>query len=109
MRSREQEKSCNEAIEFLHSGPFKLVSVTQPEKLDHLAIVLDNGPEFRGRALAAWSEERGVQFEWPLRDLGSAERRFRREPNRIKTQRLTTILPCTGDDKAALELFVVPA
>jgi putative transposase len=22
------------------------------------AIVLDNGPEFRGRALAAWSEER---------------------------------------------------
>ena len=25
------------------------------------AIVLDNGPEFRGRALAAWSEERGVR------------------------------------------------
>ena len=24
------------------------------------AIVVDNGPEFRGRALAAWSEERGV-------------------------------------------------
>ena len=24
------------------------------------AIVLDNGPEFRGDALAAWSEERGV-------------------------------------------------
>ena len=27
------------------------------------AIVLDNGPEFRGRALAAWSEERGIQRE----------------------------------------------
>jgi transposase InsO family protein len=27
------------------------------------AIVLDNGPEFRGRALAAWSEERGVRLE----------------------------------------------
>ena len=25
-------------------------------------IVLDNGPEFRGRALAAWSEERGVRL-----------------------------------------------
>jgi putative transposase len=28
------------------------------------AIVLDNGPEFRGRALAAWSEERGVQLQF---------------------------------------------
>ena len=27
------------------------------------AIVLDNGPEFRGRALAAWSQERGVRLE----------------------------------------------
>src|SRR5438270_8558692 len=27
------------------------------------AIVLDNGPEFRSRALAAWSEERGVRLE----------------------------------------------
>jgi putative transposase len=26
------------------------------------AIVLDNGPEFRGRALAAWSEERGCDW-----------------------------------------------
>ena len=28
------------------------------------AIVLDNGPEFRGRAMAAWSEERGVRLEF---------------------------------------------
>jgi putative transposase len=28
------------------------------------AIVLDNGPGFRGRALAAWSEERGVRLEF---------------------------------------------
>ena len=28
------------------------------------AIVLDNGPEFRGRALAAWSEECGVRLEF---------------------------------------------
>jgi putative transposase len=28
------------------------------------AIVLDNGPEFRRRALAAWSEERGVRLEF---------------------------------------------
>jgi len=28
------------------------------------AIVLDNGPEFLGRALAAWSEERGVRLEF---------------------------------------------
>jgi putative transposase len=28
------------------------------------AIVLDNGPEFRGRTLAAWSEERGVRLEF---------------------------------------------
>lgn len=28
------------------------------------AIVLDNGPEFRGRALAAWSEERGVRLQF---------------------------------------------
>jgi len=28
------------------------------------AIVLDNGPEFRGRALAAGSEERGVRLEF---------------------------------------------
>jgi putative transposase len=28
------------------------------------AIVLDNGPEFRGRALATWSEERGVRLEF---------------------------------------------
>ena len=28
------------------------------------AIVLDNGPEFRGRALAAWSEERSVRLEF---------------------------------------------
>lgn len=28
------------------------------------AIVLDNGPEFRGRALAAWSEERRVRLEF---------------------------------------------
>ena len=28
------------------------------------AIVLDNGPEFRGRALAAWSGERGVRLEF---------------------------------------------
>jgi putative transposase len=28
------------------------------------AIVLDNGPEFRGRALAAWSQERGVRLEF---------------------------------------------
>ena len=28
------------------------------------AIVLDNGPEFRGRVLAAWSEERGVRLEF---------------------------------------------
>lgn len=28
------------------------------------AIVLDNGPEFRGRALAAWSEARGVRLEF---------------------------------------------
>jgi putative transposase len=27
------------------------------------AIVLDNGPEFRGRVLAAWSEQRGVRSE----------------------------------------------
>jgi putative transposase len=31
----------------------------QPE-----AIVLDNGPEFRGRALAAWSEQRGIRLEF---------------------------------------------
>jgi putative transposase len=28
------------------------------------AIVADNGPEFRSRALAAWSEERGVRLEF---------------------------------------------
>jgi putative transposase len=28
------------------------------------AIVLDNGPEFRSRALTAWSEERGVRLEF---------------------------------------------
>ena len=28
------------------------------------AIVLDNGPEFRCRALAAWSEERDVRLEF---------------------------------------------
>jgi putative transposase len=28
------------------------------------AIVLDNGPDFRGRALAAWSAERGVRLEF---------------------------------------------
>jgi len=28
------------------------------------AIILDNGPEFRSRALAAWSEERGVRLEF---------------------------------------------
>jgi len=28
------------------------------------AIVLDNGPEFRGRALATWSAERGVRLEF---------------------------------------------
>ena len=28
------------------------------------AIVLDNGPEFRGRALVAWSEERGVRLKF---------------------------------------------
>src|SRR5215468_530864 len=28
------------------------------------AIVLDNGPGFRGQALAAWSEERGVRLEF---------------------------------------------
>jgi len=28
------------------------------------AIVLDNGPEFRSRALGAWSEERGVRLEF---------------------------------------------
>jgi len=28
------------------------------------AIVLDNGPEFRSRALTAWSEERGVRLEY---------------------------------------------
>jgi putative transposase len=28
------------------------------------AIVLDDGPEFRERALAAWSEERGVRLEF---------------------------------------------
>jgi putative transposase len=28
------------------------------------AIVLDNGPEFRGRALGAWSQERGVRLEF---------------------------------------------
>lgn len=28
------------------------------------AIVLDNGPEFRSRALAAWSEERGVRLQF---------------------------------------------
>jgi transposase InsO family protein len=28
------------------------------------AIVVDNGLEFRGRALAAWSEERGVRLEF---------------------------------------------
>ena len=27
-------------------------------------IVLDNGPEFSGRALAAWSEQRGVRLEF---------------------------------------------
>ena len=26
--------------------------------------MLDNGPEFRGRALTAWSEERGVRLEF---------------------------------------------
>jgi putative transposase len=28
------------------------------------AIVVDNGPEFRGRALAAWSEQRGVRLDF---------------------------------------------
>ena len=28
------------------------------------AIVLDNGPEFRGRALTAWSEQRGIRLEF---------------------------------------------
>ena len=32
------------------------------------AIVLDNGPEFRGRALAAWSEERKVRLEFIQRE-----------------------------------------
>jgi putative transposase len=27
-------------------------------------IVVDNGPEFRGRALAAWSEQRGVRLDF---------------------------------------------
>jgi putative transposase len=28
------------------------------------AIIVDNGPEFRGRALAAWSEQRGVRLDF---------------------------------------------
>jgi hypothetical protein len=28
------------------------------------AIVVGNGPEFRGRALAAWSEQRGVRLDF---------------------------------------------
>jgi putative transposase len=28
------------------------------------AIVVDNGPEFRGRAMAAWSQQRGVRLEF---------------------------------------------
>lgn len=28
------------------------------------AIVVDNGPEFRGRVMTAWSEERGVRLEF---------------------------------------------
>src|SRR5581483_2407696 len=28
------------------------------------AIVLDNGPEFRGRAMAGWSEERSVRLQF---------------------------------------------
>ena len=28
------------------------------------AIVVDNGPEFRGRALAGWSEERRVRLQF---------------------------------------------
>jgi putative transposase len=28
------------------------------------AIVVDNGPEFRGRPLAAWSEQHGVRLEF---------------------------------------------
>ena len=35
-------------------------------KLKHVVaeLTLDNGPEFCGRALAAWSEERGVRLEF---------------------------------------------
>ena len=35
------------------------------------AIVLDNGPEFRGRALAAWSEER-LEFIQPGKPVQNA-------------------------------------
>jgi hypothetical protein len=47
--------------------------LTDPKNLPELRLsevessdfpYTDNGPEFRGRALAAWSEERGVRLEF---------------------------------------------
>src|SRR5437588_20121 len=40
------------------------VTVTQLHSLLPEEIVVDNGPEFRGRVLAAWSEQRGVRLEF---------------------------------------------
>jgi putative transposase len=45
------------------------------------AIVLDNGPEFRGRALAAWSEERGVRLDF-IQPGKPAQNAFARELQR---------------------------
>jgi transposase InsO family protein len=56
------------------------------------AIVLDNGPEFRGRALVAWSEERGVQLEFiqpgkPVQNANAGIGIFRRPSSYFSSQK----------------------
>jgi hypothetical protein len=48
--------------------------IGSPAREDCEKQFLDNGPEFRGRALAAWSEERGVRlaFNQPGRPVQNA-------------------------------------
>jgi len=63
------------------------------------AIVVDNGPEFRGRALAAWSEQRGVRLEFIQPRQARAECLHRKLQRMSERELVHQSQRCTAKDR----------
>ena len=69
------------------------------------AIVVDNGPEFRGQALAAWSEERRVRLEFIQPGQARAAEQIQLSCRFTRTKLSLCVLTTTATDCSQIHLM----